>query len=92
MVIWSFVIDNIILFSVFNPLRIVTLHLDDLPLHIVVHVLQEARTKYRFIVSTTSTQMETIAHDRKRSIRKAREYYRVFVDAKLVRSIYYNCI
>ncbi|XP_052803575.1 SH3 domain-binding protein 5-like [Mya arenaria] len=48
--------------------------------------LDEARTKYRSIVSTTSGQMEQIAHDRKKSIQKAREYYKLVTEAKLAQS------
>ncbi|WAQ93685.1 3BP5-like protein [Mya arenaria] len=48
--------------------------------------IQEARTKYRSIVSTTSGQMEQIAHDRKKSIQKAREYYKLVTEAKLAQS------
>lgn len=48
--------------------------------------LDEARSKYRSIVSGTSGQMEVIAHSRKKSIQKAREYYKLSVEAKLAQS------
>jgi len=44
--------------------------------------LDEARSKYRSIVSEISNQMEHIAHDRKKSIQKSREYYRLIGEAK----------
>lgn len=47
--------------------------------------LQEARTKYRTIVSGASSQMETIARDQKRCIQKSREYYKTVAEAKVVR-------
>ncbi|XP_060592552.1 SH3 domain-binding protein 5-like [Ruditapes philippinarum] len=48
--------------------------------------LDEARSKYRIIVSGTSGQMEIIAKGRKKSIQKAREYYKLSLDAKLAQS------
>ncbi|KAH3795998.1 SH3 domain-binding protein 5-like [Dreissena polymorpha] len=48
--------------------------------------LDEARTKYRTIVSGASLQMDPIAKDQKRCIQKSREYYKTVAEAKVAQS------
>ena len=45
---------------------------------------QEARSKYRSIITETSARMEFVSQDIKRSIQRAREYYKLKEEAKLV--------
>ena len=45
---------------------------------------QEARSKYRSIISETSGRMEAVSKDRKKSIQRAREYYKLKEEAKVV--------
>ncbi|KAL4222498.1 SH3 domain-binding protein 5 [Mactra antiquata] len=48
--------------------------------------LDEARTKYRSIVSGTSSEMEAVSKGKKTNIKRAREYYKIASDAKLAQS------
>lgn len=45
--------------------------------------LDEARSKYRSIITETSARMETISRDKKKSIHRAREYYKLKEEAKV---------
>lgn len=44
--------------------------------------LDEARSKYRSIITETSAKMEAVSRDIKKSIHRAREYYRLKEEAK----------